>query len=581
MFFNFLLFYLRGWVKRKLQLCMRCDKFMLSQLTYDELTDAQKYAYQKVMSGENVFLTGPGGVGKSAWIKYTIAQLALRGIKYQVCALTGCAALLLGIKGTRTIHSWAGIFTARGTINEVIARTVKRVPIHLPIRETHVLFVDEVSMMSRKIFKIVDRVCQIIRRNKRPFGGIQVIFTGDFYQLPPVPEPNDEDTKFFCFDCPEWQATFKLENHIQMNQIKRQDDPVFRDILNNMRLGFITDEQELTLLQYINRPYNPQDHNGILPTKICPVRRAVDKINNDMYDRLETEEYIFDCQIRSDITTYEDGEPFDEITRELCANMTGADVERCMEQLLTVARTPDKLKLKVGCAVMCTYNVNIEAGIANGSQGVVLGFLKGTDGKVAPNVRFSNGIEMILPWVRWQHTDYPCVVMRQYPLCLSWAMTIHKLQGATVDVAHIDLGSSIFEYGQSYVALSRLRTLDGLFLANLVRSKIKANPRVVEFYRSIPSCIAVNEFGETSHVPSTVEQEVSAPTENVIETPEEQSTVVSQSCVVCMTGIKNMVCVPCGHVCVCHTCYNDNPVAAFTKCPVCRTVIETMVKLYV
>ena len=141
---------------------------------------------------------------------------------------------------------------------------------------------------------------------------------------------------------------------------------------------------------------------------------------------------------------------------------------------------------------MCTFNIDLENGICNGSQGVILNF----NGK-NPTVKFSNGIEMAVPYQYYQNEEYPTLVVGQIPLCLAWAMTIHKIQGATLDIAEMDLGKSIFEYGQSYVALSRIRTLNGLYLSEFYPHRIKANPLVKEFYNGLKPCCLTKSYTAT------------------------------------------------------------------------------------
>jgi ATP-dependent DNA helicase PIF1 len=145
------------------------------------------------------------------------------------------------------------------------------------------------------------------------------------------------------------------------------------------------------------------------------------------------------------------------------------------------------LKLKCGAFVMCTYNIDLENGICNGSQGIIVDFKETvtSPGVKLPVVLFSNGLKRIIDYQYWQNEDYPSIVVAQIPLCLAWALTIHKIQGATLEMADMDLGKSIFEYGQVYVALSRIRTLNGLYISEFYPHRIKANPIVKSFYSSL------------------------------------------------------------------------------------------------
>jgi ATP-dependent DNA helicase PIF1 len=143
------------------------------------------------------------------------------------------------------------------------------------------------------------------------------------------------------------------------------------------------------------------------------------------------------------------------------------------------------LRLKKGAAVMCTFNLDMENSICNGSQGIVIDIID-TCTPPLPVVRFSNGITRTIQPKYWQSEEYPKIAIGQYPLCLAWALTIHKIQGATLTMAEMDIGQSIFEYGQTYVALSRIKSLDGLYLSDFQSERIAANPKVVAFYNTIP-----------------------------------------------------------------------------------------------
>jgi ATP-dependent DNA helicase PIF1 len=140
--------------------------------------------------------------------------------------------------------------------------------------------------------------------------------------------------------------------------------------------------------------------------------------------------------------------------------------------------------LKKGAAVMCTVNLDMENGICNGSQGIVIEIIESTPHNI-PVVRFSNGITKKLSIHYWQSEEFPTIAVGQIPLCLAWALTIHKIQGATLEMAEMDIGQSIFEYGQTYVALSRIKSLDGLYLSEFHPFKIKANPKVKQYYENL------------------------------------------------------------------------------------------------
>ena len=163
------------------------------------------------------------------------------------------------------------------------------------------------------------------------------------------------------------------------------------------------------------------------------------------------------------------------------SHLTPQQVEMEIKSIKSNISAPDELKLKKGCPVMCLVNINLEIGISNGSIGVVEDFVG-----MNPVVKFRNGTRLVIEPHTWQNPDYPTICVQQYPLCLSFANTIHKLQGATLDMAVMDLGGSIFTEGQIYVALSRVKSLDGLYLTAFRPDKIRVHPKVVEFYSRFP-----------------------------------------------------------------------------------------------
>ncbi len=186
-------------------------------LFQDQMSPEQKLAFEKYKSGQNVFITGPGGTGKSAIIREIYKYATQREHNIQVCALTGCAAVMLDCKA-KTIHSWAGIGLANGDIDTIVHRVDKNFFKKKDWRKTRTLIVDEVSMMSKRLFDILDIVGKTVRNNhSRPFGGIQLIFCGDFYQLPPVGiNTEDPDNSRFCFESENWFHTFPKENRYKL-----------------------------------------------------------------------------------------------------------------------------------------------------------------------------------------------------------------------------------------------------------------------------------------------------------------------------------------------------------------------------
>lgn len=454
------------------------------------LSDEQNHALDLFNEGKNLLITGPGGVGKTHLIHEFIKSAERKGKKVQVCALTGCASILLGCSA-KTIHSWSGIKMARGAKKQIIERALRGKKTKKNWKGIHVLIIDEVSMMSKKIFEVLEELSRFTRLNSNPFGGLQVVLTGDFFQLPPIGNVNEPDTSAFCFESPLWHTVIPLDNHIELKTMFRQKDPKYIQILSQVRKGELNEENINTLIEHSKRKYDIDKNNGINISKLFPVRSRVDYINQVMFDKLESDqteyniEQIYDCRVY-----LETGNGVEPEVLESCNNMTATEKEYEMNSLLSSAQCSEHLKLKVGALVMCTANIDMENGICNGSQGIIID-LVGQD-KI-PKIHFANGVIMLMSKHNWQSTDYPTIAIKQYPLQLAWALTIHKIQGATLNVAQMDIGTSIFEYGQTYVAMSRVKSLDGLYLSDFNPKKIKANPKVIEFYKKIPEIEYVDD----------------------------------------------------------------------------------------
>lgn len=446
------------------------------------LSNEQKYAFEKFKKGENLFITGSGGTGKTELIHTIVQHMNLHGTRFQVCAMTGCAAVLLNKCKAKTLHSWSGIRLAYGPSEKVIHSVLRNKFSIKEWRSVKVLIVDEVSMMSKKIFDILNSIGKSAKNNPKPFGGIQVIFTGDFYQLPPVDSIGEVESSQFCFESDSWLNVFPLKNHIELKTMFRQSDPVYINILKQIRIGEIDDTSISILNQYVNREFISKD--GIKPTKLFSVRNKTDFVNKSQYDKIDEPENVFDIKINTDFSVYMDTKkPIQSEDLDKCCLLSKQDIQFEIEKLMGSRNISEKLKLKKGTIVMCTANIDMDNSICNGSQGIIQDFEIGTK---LPIVMFSNGIKKTIDYEFFQSSDYPTICIGQIPLCLAWALTIHKIQGASLNIADMDLGNSIFEYGQTYVALSRVRSLDGLYLSAFNPNRIRANPLVKDFYSKIP-----------------------------------------------------------------------------------------------
>ena len=443
---------------------IKIEQSILLVYKYKMLSSDQTTAMTLFAEGKNIFLTGPGGTGKSFLIHRMMEHARSYGKRCQVCALTGCAALLLECQA-KTIHSWSGVYLMNTTDDEMVRRISRRNTLVEQWTETDILVVDEVSMMSKRMFELLNRIGQKIRGTKQPFGGLQVVFVGDFFQLPPIEKDG------FCFESEEWFTVFPKSHHIELTTCFRQSDRDYIDILMKVRKGVLDPESIARLENYVARK---MEHPV---TKIVPLRKQADGINQVMFEKLKESSHTLPVVLCKHMT-HMDGKPISMRIQRLCDTLSEQDRAREFESLMKHHNLSPHLVLKKGAQVMCTRN--LDAQICNGSQGVVLDMVDNR-----PLVLFSNGRQLHMEKTWFQSEQYPTLAIGQYPLMLAWAVTIHKIQGCTLTQAQLDIGGGIFEYGQTYVALSRVKSLDGLYLINFNHLRIKAHPKVLEFYSNL------------------------------------------------------------------------------------------------
>jgi len=439
------------------------------------LNTEQEAVMAEILAGNSVFITGPGGVGKSYLVREIKSRLLEAGRSVAVTAMTGCAALQLEC-GAKTLHSWASIGLGRESVDALVAgiRRFNNQKAKARWKHTDVLIIDEVSMMTPDLLEKLDSVGRIIRgKFATPMGGLQVVFVGDFCQLPPVSKDlsGGEIDQQLLFECAVWAEI--VQKTICLKQIQRQSDPVFQRILNEARMGALTAESVAVLesRKIKGTPLNEQLEAAIVkPTLIFSRNNKVDDINNKNMEALETQLIARKSKVcygtKTDPSTVNSDDPA---------------IKYALNRLENDAPYVPMLSMKVGAQVMLITNLDVEAGLVNGSRGVIKRFTE----TELPVVEFRNGITTTIDLATWMTEEFPFIGMTQIPLRIAYAITIHKSQGATLDCALVDVGKDTFEYGQAYVALSRVRSLDGLYIWGLDTSRIKAHPRVVEFYRSL------------------------------------------------------------------------------------------------
>ena len=403
--------------------------------------------------GKNIFLTGSAGTGKS----FMISQLMSCGKqmkKYIGCtAMTGNAAILLGSKAT-TLHSYTGIGLGKDSTEKIYERIKKNKKIYTRWRKMDVLIIDEVSMLGPELFIKLESLGRIIRKNERPFGGIQLVLVGDFFQLPPVEE------KQFLFESPLFEKC--IEKKIVLKTVYRQKkDQDWFDILQNIRIGNVKPS-------YID----------ILKERVCQSKGINRQEMTCLYSlnrKVNTINHYYLHQLGADIKTF---------TYQIHHRKENTDNDE-IESFLKTMNILTDIELCVNAKIILTWNIDIENELVNGSQGEIMRF--STEGN--PIVKFKHVIIEIKPIEYIKYMDDSDEEIRfcitQLPLRLSWALSIHKMQGQSIDEAYMDLGNDIFEYGQIYVALSRIKTLNGVYLSDFNHDKIKVNPKVLDFYQTL------------------------------------------------------------------------------------------------
>ena len=359
-----------------------------------ELSSEQKFIIHKFKEGKNLFITGPGGTGKSFLIRHMIKEAKNKDKKVDVCALTGCAALLLNC-GAKTIHSWAGIGLAKEENSLIATRIELNGKKRRNWRKVDVLIIDEVSMMSQKILELLDLIAKKVRKSVLPFGGIQIVFSGDFFQLPPVKSRTEDGTmNCFCFESPSWKDIFEPSCQIELTKIFRQKDNKYAKILNQIRKATISKNTCAALQERVH--VKPDENAEITPTVLLPVKRMVEQINNSSLKAIEEESQEYGLE-RCD----EDDFALSSSDKAKYMQTPKTILDGEMKLLMDNVNCDKKLELRKGAQVMCTVNIDLcgDNPICNGSLGIVKDF----DVNNNPIVKFTNGcIKTIGKHMRFQ-----------------------------------------------------------------------------------------------------------------------------------------------------------------------------------
>lgn len=404
----------------------------------------QKQALSVMLSGQSVFLTGAPGAGKT----YVLNEFVRRAVRqHKVVAVTASTGIAATHIGGTTIHSWSGL-GIRDSLNDwdrerllATERLVKR------YNATDILVIDEVSMLHGMRLDLVNEVCKLLRKNDAPFGGLQVILVGDLFQLPPISRSGQAVD--FVHLSAAWaeldpKICYLTEQHRQV-----ESDELL-DLLNAMRRGDVNEFHENILRERLAQ--QPDEKTPV--TRLFAHNIDVESINQKRLDALNNESKLYSMQTKG--------------------------VAAKVEQLTKSVLTPVELVLKKDAEVMFVAN-NFQAGFVNGTRGRVAGFKDGL-----PMVELVNGKIIQVEPHSWSLTedDKKRAEVLQLPLRLAWAITIHKSQGMSLDAAEIDLSKS-FAPGMGYVGLSRVRSLDGVYLKGINNMALQMHPDIYEFDRTL------------------------------------------------------------------------------------------------
>lgn len=400
----------------------------------------QEEALTILKSGANVFLTGEPGSGKTHTVNAYVGWLREHHIEPAITASTGIAATHIG--GV-TIHSWSGVGIAERLSEQDVDAIAGKEHVARRVGKSRVLIIDEVSMLSGETLDMVNAVVKEVNRADEPFGRMQVIFVGDFFQLPPVSRRKDTRPPF-SFESPVWKELNPIVCYL--TEQHRQDDMAFLAALASIRSGS-ADEESLFCFQ--DRVSSGKDVSKDIP-RLFAHNADVDRINADALAGIPGGASAF--------------------------MMTSEGPDALVDALKRGCLSPEKLLLKKNAVVMCTKN-NPMQGFANGTLGVVTGFDPGK----YPIIKTKSGEILTIEPMDWVVEEGGRVRAKitQVPLRLAWAMTIHKSQGISMDAAAMDL-SGVFEHGHGYVALSRVRSLSGLHLLGWSERALSVHPLVAQ-----------------------------------------------------------------------------------------------------
>lgn len=416
-----------------------------------KLNFEQASALKSFKSGKNIFLTGPAGTGKSVTLSKIKDHCESTGLQFGITGTTGTAAFLIGGK---TLHSFLGIGLAKESAKEIFEYVrYKLSHIAKKLRELQVLIVDEISMLDIELFDKISEYLCYMRKNTRPFGGLQIVLTGDFCQLKPV-------SGDYCFTSSLW-TVLKLKT-VYLHKLIRQDgDLVFQSMLTKLRYGKCSQKTYETLLSLSDK-----DFGEIKPTILYPLNVDVDKIN-----KLESEKLIKSNAKRM---KYEIEYP------KLSKNK-----DKTIRWIKSLD-LPETSEFSVGDQVVVTANIDQDSGIINGTRGIIV------DVKTrSVMIKRINGSIFDIKYHKSICAEDKDIYVCYLPVKLAYALSIHRSQGMTIDALEIDIGSKIFAPGQAYTAISRAMSLNSIKIKNISKKSFIVDPSVIEFYKTIETNLKI------------------------------------------------------------------------------------------
>lgn len=418
-----------------------------------ELSKTQKEAFEKFKNGESLLILSAAGCGKSHLTKefYRWVNNSQQKTMY-LTSTTGISAYNIG---GITINSFMGIGTGDLPVETLIKRLKYKVGIKNRIKTTDILVIDEISMMSASIFEKINHICQILRRSHKPFGGIQIILTGDFLQLETIFNEKNNDNRLII-ESELFQKMFTKSTIILKENFRQKSDIEYIDLLMRIRKGTQTEND----IKILSSRITPNDDPSLI--HLVSSNKKAQSINSKHLNQIQSEDVLFESQF----SKYGDKETCDLLEKELRSQFVQKGIET--------------IRLRRGCRVLLIKNLDVSLGLVNGSIGTVKDIM---NNKVV--VHFDNGVTEHIGKIEWElEIDNSKVVATQIPFMLAYSITIHKSQSLSLDKAILDLADCFCNH-MVYVALSRVRSLDGLYLKSFNPNKITVNQKLLTFINDI------------------------------------------------------------------------------------------------